>query len=62
MTDEVSPGKAHGQTLQVTSEPTPEYAGGSGRRDAAAMRRVAMWAGRANIGRRLAFVQRTPMN
>ncbi len=57
MTDEVSPGKVHGQTLQVTSEPTPEYAGGSsGRRDAAAMRRVAMWAGRANIGRRLAFV------
>ena len=56
MTDEVSPGKAHGQTLKATSETTPEYAGGSGRRDAAAMRRVAMWAGRANIWRRLAFV------
>jgi len=56
MTDEVSPGKAHGTNLQVTSEPSQEYAGGSGRRDAAAMRRVAMWAGRANIARRLAFV------
>jgi len=56
MTDEVSPGKAHGQTLKATSETIPEYAGGSGRRDAAAMRRVAMWAGRANIWRRLAFV------
>jgi two-component system nitrogen regulation sensor histidine kinase NtrY len=56
MTDEVSPGKAHGNTLQVTSEPSPDFVSGSGRRDAAAMRRVAMWAGRTNIGRRLALV------
>lgn len=56
MTDDVSPGKAAGHALQVTSEPSQEYAGDAGRRDAAALRRVAMWAGRANIGRRLAFV------
>lgn len=55
MTDEVTPVKAPGRTLQVTSDTPSEYPGGSGRRDAAALRRIAMWAGRANLGRRVAF-------
>ena len=40
----------------MTSDAARDYSGDAGRRDAAAMRRVAMWAGRANIARRLAYV------
>ncbi|MBS27494.1 MAG: two-component sensor histidine kinase [Alphaproteobacteria bacterium] len=42
--------------MQVTSDAPSEYPGSASRRQAAALRRAAMWAGRANIGRRLAFV------
>jgi two-component system nitrogen regulation sensor histidine kinase NtrY len=56
MTDDVSRGNAPGPALPVTSDAARDYSGDAGRRDAAAMRRVAMWAGRANIARRLAYV------
>ena len=56
MTDDVSPTKATGNTLQSTSDASQKISGAAGRRDAAALRRIAMWAGGANIGRRLAFV------
>jgi two-component system nitrogen regulation sensor histidine kinase NtrY len=54
MSDDISRGPAHGRALNVTSDNTGEYPGSAGRREAAALRRVAMWSSRLRVGRRAA--------